>query len=498
VNNNGEIILKAQQISKLYPGVRALDNVDFDLRRGEIHVLLGENGAGKTTLVKILSGATQPDEGTIFVNGDAVRFRSPRDAQNLGIATVYQELTLVPALSVAENVFLGNLPRRGIFVDWDRLQSQTIQLMSNMGFEQDPRLEIRDVGIAARQMAEIAKALARDSQVLIMDEPTSALTDSERELLFEVLRGLQQKGTAILYISHRLEELSEIGTRITVLRDGAKIGTVAADRSNRDELIRMMLGHEWVAQSENLSPPEEEVMLEVIDLTGPSNLHDATFTAHRGEIIGIAGLMGAGRTELARCIFGADPIANGTVSIEGKQAKISSPRDAIDLGIGYLTENRAEGLVMLMPVTANITLASPQKVFHNVLLDRAAETKLVTEQVKQLDIRLSGIDQQVIYLSGGNQQKVALARWLCTDAKILILDDPTRGIDIGAKEEIYKLVMTLARKGLTILFISSELRELLRISHRILVMFGGRIVDDIPQEEASLERILFLATGGTR
>jgi ABC-type sugar transport system ATPase subunit len=498
VNETLDVILQAQNISKSYPGVQALDHVDFELRRGEIHILLGENGAGKTTLVKILSGAIQPDEGTILFNGDNVHLRSPREAQHLGVATVYQELTLVPALSVAENVFLGNLPiERGV-VSWEQLRDQTNQLMRDMGFEINPRVAIRDVGIAARQMAEIAKALARDARVLIMDEPTSALTDAERDLLFEVLRRLQKEGTAILYISHRLEELAEIGTRITVLRDGIKVGTVGANEDSQDDLIRMMLGREWKSTSEKLAPPEDRVMIEVEALSGVTNLHDASFTAHRGEIIGIAGLMGAGRTELARCIFGADPVMAGKIRIEGKEVQINSPRDAIGLGIGYLTENRGEGLVMLMPVAANVTLASPQKVFQHILLDRKLEADLVNEQVEQLDIRLSDIDQQVMCLSGGNQQKVALARWLCSEARILILDDPTRGIDVGAKEEIYKLVTTLAQRGLTVIFISSELRELLRVSHRILVMFGGQIIDDIPQEEASLERILFLATGGNR
>lgn len=498
MNEMPDVILQAQNISKFYPGVRALDHVDFELRRGEIHILLGENGAGKTTLVKILSGAIQPDEGTILFNGDNARLKSPREAQRLGVATVYQELTLVPALSVAENVFLGNLPIARGMVRWEQLHEQTSQLMRDMGFAINPRVAIRDVGIAARQMAEIAKALARDATVLIMDEPTSALTDAERDLLFEVLRRLQREGTAILYISHRLEELAEIGTRITVLRDGIKVGTVGANEVSQDELIRMMLGREWKSKSENPAPPEDKVMIEVEALHGLTNPRDASFTARRGEIIGIAGLMGAGRTELARCIFGADPIAAGKIRIEGKEVQINSPRDAISLGIGYLAENRGEGLVMLMPVAANVTLACPEKVFQHVLLDRKLEEDLVNEQVEQLDIRLSDIDQQVMCLSGGNQQKVALARWLCSEAKILILDDPTRGIDVGAKEEIYKLVTALAQKGLTVIFISSELRELLRVSHRILVMFGGQIIDDIPQEEASLERILFLATGGDR
>jgi ribose transport system ATP-binding protein len=497
-NNNNEVLLQVVGISKSFPGVRALDKMDFDLYRGEVHVLLGENGAGKTTLVKILSGAYIPDEGSIIYKGHVVSFSGPRDAQVLGLATVYQELTLIPALSVAENVFLGNLPMKGGIVDWNRLHVETDRLFKEMGCEIDPHAQARDVGIAARQMVEIAKALARKADILIMDEPTSALTETERVRLFNLLRYLQSEGTAILYISHRLEELSEIGSRITVLRDGSKVGTVEPNKVSREELIKMMLGREWKTVAEERAQPENEVVLEVVDLTGPDNLKNINFSAHRGEIIGIAGLMGAGRTELCRCLFGVDKIVSGTIHINGNAVQIQSPENAIRLGLGYLTENREEGLLMRLSVAVNTMLASPDKVFHHVLLDRKKEDQIVTEQVNNLNIRLRNINQQVQFLSGGNQQKVVLARWLCSDAKILILDDPTRGVDIGAKEEIYKLIITLAQQGLTVLFISSELRELIRVAHRVLVMFGGSIVGDIPHEEVTLQQVMYLATGGTR
>src|ERR687883_676276 len=484
-------VLEMHQIRKTFPGVVALDGVDFGLRRGEVHVLLGENGAGKSTLMKILSGAYQKTAGRITLDGNEVEIKNPAHAQGLGISTIYQEFNLVPHLSVGENIFLGREPSRlpGL-IDRRAINRQAARVLGGLGLGLDPRRPVRGLRVAEQQMVEVAKALSLDARVLIMDEPTAALAEHEIRELFAAIRGLKQKGVSVVYISHRLEELFEIGDRVTVLRDGRSVGTYEVAATDKFELIRLMVNRDLT----ELFPKERaalgEEVLRVEGLTTRGGLKDVSFSLHRGEVLGIAGLLGAGRTELARAIFGLDKLESGTVRIKGEARRIGSPRAAINLGVGFLTEDRkAQGLVLPLSVKDNLCLPSVDKFTAYGFVDAKRERRAAERYVKELRIRTPGLEQKVVYLSGGNQQKGVLSKWLCSEAGIFIFDEPTRGVDVGAKAEIYQLMNRLAAAGVAIIMISSELPEILGMSDRILVMRGGRVACEFDAKEATQEKI---------
>lgn len=485
-------LLQAEGIDKSFPGVHALDHVDFDLHEGEAHVVLGENGAGKSTLMKIFSGSLPKDSGRILLDGEEVEIRNPQHARDLGIGMVYQELSLIPTLSAAENVFLGRLPKRKPvnIVDWTQVFSTAASILDDLGADIDPKTPVRDLGMAQRQLTEIAKVLSMNVRILLLDEPTSALSDEEREHLFETIRRLQENGVAILYVSHRLAEVPKIGQRVTVLRDGKGIGTLAVGDTDEATLIRMMVGRELVEQF-----PKEQIecgkeILRIEGLTVKGKLEDLSLSLHEGEILGIFGVMGAGRTDFARTLFGFEHPESGDIFLNGDEVRISSPWEAIDLGLGYMTEDRRDGVVPRLPIPPNITLASLDRMTRLGFLKRDEERKAAEHYVEELDIATPSLYQKVELLSGGNQQKVALAKWLCSESKILILDEPTRGIDVGAKVEVFRLMNDLAREGVGIIMISSELPEVVAMADRILVMSRGKIVADFAGGECTQEDVL--------
>jgi ribose transport system ATP-binding protein len=484
-------------IRKRFPGVVALAGVDLEVQRGEVHVLLGENGAGKSTLMKILSGAVSKDDGTIEIDGRVVEIGSPRDAQALGVRTIYQELTLVPQLSAAENIFLGREPQRlpGI-VDWRRMFADAGRLLTGLGVRIDPARPVHELGIAEQQMVEVAKALADDARILVMDEPTSALTASEINELFGTIDRLTARGTAIVYISHRLEELTRIGDRVTVLRDGRRISTCRVGEVPVSELIRLMADREVGEHFPKRRAAPGEELLRVEGLCRRSLLHDVSFTLRRGEVVGLAGLLGAGRTELARAIVGADPHDAGTIRVRGEVVDVRHPSDMIQRRVGFLPEDRkTQGLVQGLSVGENIALPSLKQLSRAGVVRQAEEERIASELVRDLRIKTTGLAQRAGLLSGGNQQKVMLARWLATRADVLIMDEPTRGIDVAAKVEIYELMNQLTARGAAILMISSELPEIVGMSDRILVMRLGRIVAELDAASATQERVLAAALG---
>ena len=501
---NGEEAIKPflemRGIVKQFPGVLALNRVDFDLRPGEVHVLLGENGAGKSTLIKILSGVHTADEGEILLDGRPVHIRTPHDAKALGISTIFQEFTLVPDMSVAENIFLGrfpSLPGAAGFVDWKRMREESAALLRSLNVEVDPRTPVRQLGVAKQQMVEIAKALSMQARIIVMDEPTAALASAEIEQLFRTIRELKARGVAVIYISHRLEEVRHIGDRATVLRDGEKIGTVPLATTSIDDLIRMMVGRELKEKFPKVEVPRGEEILRVEHLSRPGVLHDISFNLFRGEILGIAGLVGAGRTELARAIFGADPISGGRVLVKGQPVQITSPRDAIRHGLALLPEDRKRhGLVLGMTVAGNITITMLDQFTRAGVMDLRKERSLAQQFVERIRIATPSLDREVRYLSGGNQQKVVVAKWVGAQADIFLFDEPTRGIDVGAKVEVYHLMNELVQKGAGVIMISSELPEILGMSDRILVMRAGRICGMFHRSEATPERILDAAISG--
>jgi len=490
-------VLEMRHIRKTFPGVVALDDVDFELRRGEVHILLGENGAGKSTLMKILSGAYQKSAGQIFLEGAEVAIKNPRHAQTLGISTIYQEFNLIPHLSVGENIFLGREPARlpGL-IDQRTIFQEATRALSGLGLTVNPRKLVKELRVAEQQMVEVAKALSLDARILIMDEPTAALTEHEIGELFTTVRKLKDKGVAIVYISHRMEELFEIGDRVTVLRDGRTVGTYDVRGMNKSELIRLMVNRELT----ELFPKEKAIrgaeVLRVEGLSTKGGLKDISFTLHKGEVLGIAGLLGAGRTELARAIFGLDKATSGTIYINGEPQRIRSPRAAINSGIGFLTEDRkSQGLVLPLSVKANLCLFSVDKFSSWGVMNTKKEQQAAGRYVKELRIRTPNLDQKVVFLSGGNQQKVVLSKWLCSEAEVFIFDEPTRGVDVGAKAEIYQLMNRLTASGVAIIMISSEMLEVLGMSDRVLVMRGGRIAGEFAAGEATQERILQCALG---
>lgn len=494
-----EILLRMEGIEKHFPGVHALHQCQLALAAGEVHALVGENGAGKSTLMKIATGVYQKDEGRILVKGKQVSIPHTRAAQQLGISMIHQELNLMPDLTIAQNIFIGREPRHGIklFVDERKLNEQAQLLLDQMNLQLDPRTLVADLTVAKQQMVEIAKALSFQSEVLIMDEPTAALTHAEIEELFRIINQLRARGVGIVYISHRMEELKRISNRITVMRDGRYIDTVQTETTSIDQIISMMVGRElYVSPNQQSTTSSQAKVLEVSKLNRGSAVKDVSFHLAKGEILGFAGLMGAGRTEVARAIFGADAIDSGDIRIHGQQVRIQAPHDAVKQGIGYLSEDRKRyGLMVDMDVKMNIALASYRKarrVFGWMRDGVIAQT--AQHYVEALQIKTPTIHQQVKFLSGGNQQKVVIGKWLHRNCDILIFDEPTRGIDVGAKTEIYKLLDELAAQGKSIIMISSELPEILRMSHRIMVMCEGRITGELTQQEATQEAIMRFAT----
>ncbi|XHA15769.1 sugar ABC transporter ATP-binding protein [Citrobacter farmeri] len=494
-----ETFLQMNHITKRFPGVLALSNVNFTLRKGEVHALLGENGAGKSTLMKILSGVYQPDEGDIIFEDRPVSFSDPLSAQNAGITIIHQEFNLFPELTVEENIFIGRefCKNNRWRLDEKQQRQAASEILQKLNLNISPETLVADLTVAQQQMVEIAKAISVNAKILIMDEPTAALTETEIESLFQVTRLLKAQGTGIVYISHRLEELALIADRATVMRDGQYIDTVDYENVKISDLIAMMVGRELG----NIYPRREarahqEAVLEVSGLTRRGVLNNIDFTLNRGEILGFAGLMGAGRTELARAIFGADPIDSGTITLNGKVIVIKSISDAIAQGISYLTEDRKkEGLALNLSVERNIMLGNyPEYAdrFGNVDSKRCQQTS--EEQVRALRIKTPHLEQAALNLSGGNQQKIIIARWVCKDTDILIFDEPTRGIDVGAKLEIYELMNRLVAKGKSIIMISSELPEVLGMCDRILVMRSGRITGELTADNATQEKIMQYAT----
>lgn len=498
------LLLEMRGISKRFGGTQALDQVDFSLDRGEVVGLLGENGAGKSTLIKILAGVHRMDQGAIFIDGEPVVFQTPQDAQRLGIAVIYQELNLTPNQTVAENVFLhhpqrmnGILGKIGI-VDYRRRERETAALLAQLGITGlDLRRKVGELSVAFQQLTEIAKALALEARLIVMDEPTSALPDEEVDHLFEIIRRLRQQGLGVVFVSHRLNEVRSICDRIVVLRDGKNAGALPVNEVSDDRIIAMMVGR----SIDNLYPKRpatpSDVVLEVQGLTRRGIIEDISFYLRAGEVVGLAGLVGSGRTEVARAIFGADRIDKGTIRLNGKPVRIRSPQDARNLGIGYVPEDRkVQGLVLGMTVRDNVTLAVLRQLAHvGHVVDRSVLEEVARRYIHELHLRPPQTDLPVGSLSGGNQQKVVLAKWLAVDLKVLLLDEPTRGIDVGAKAEIHGLIDELAHRGMAILLISSELPEVLAMSDRILVMSEGRLVGELSREEATQERILALASG---
>jgi len=498
------LLLEMRGISKRFGGTQALDQVDFSLDRGEVVGLLGENGAGKSTLIKILAGVHRMDQGAIFIDGKPVTLQTPQDAQRLGIAVIYQELNLTPNQTVAENVFLhhpqrmnGILGKIGI-IDHRRRERETAALLSQLGITGlDLRRKVGELSVAFQQLTEIAKALALEARLIVMDEPTSALPDEEVDHLFEIIRRLRERGLGVVFVSHRLNEVRAICDRIVVLRDGKNAGALPVNEASDDRIIAMMVGR----SIDNLYPKRPatpgDVVLEVQGLTRRGIIEDISFHLRAGEVVGLAGLVGSGRTEVARAIFGADRIDKGTIRLNGTPVRIRSPQDARNLGIGYVPEDRkVQGLVPGMTVRDNVTLAVLRQLARaGHVVDRSVLEGVARRYVHELHLRPLRTDLPVGSLSGGNQQKVVLAKWLAVDLKVLLLDEPTRGIDVGAKAEIHGLIDELAHRGMAILLISSELPEVLAMSDRILVMSEGRLVGELSRKEATQERILALASG---
>lgn len=494
-----DVILSMEGITKTFPGVLALNHCQFELCAGEVHALVGENGAGKSTLMKVLAGIYKKDEGHIFLNGREVEINSPHSAQLLGISMIHQELNLMPHLTVAQNIFIGREPRQKVrlFLDEKAINEQAQDLFQSLHLKLDPRTKVSDLTVAKQQMVEIAKAISFNSKILIMDEPTAALTDTEIDELFRIIRQFRDKGVGVVHISHRLEELKKISDRVTVMRDGRYINTVKTQEASIDQIISMMVGRTIYETSPEI--PEnasQEIILEVRHLNRGNTIKDVNFTLKKGEILGFAGLVGAGRTEVGRAIFGADGRDSGEIIIKGQVVQIHSPRDAVRHGISYLSEDRKRyGLPLGMDVEQNVILASFEKFLKSLVWVDIKETKKTAlGMVERLAIKTPSIQQKVKFLSGGNQQKVVVGKWLTADTSILIFDEPTRGIDVGAKSEIYKLLNDLASQGKSIIMISSELPEILRMSHRIIVMCEGRITGELSAADATQESIMKFAT----
>lgn len=490
-------MLRMSGIRKTFPGVVALAGVDLELRRGEVHVLLGENGAGKSTLMKILSGAYRKDEGVISIAGHEVEIAGPRHARELGVGIIYQELMLVPELSAAENIFLGREPRRlpGV-VDRRTMMREARRLLDELGAAFDVGVPTRQLSIAKRQLVEIAKALSLNARILVMDEPTSALTERESGALFTMIRRLTADGASVVYISHRLDEIFEIGDRVTVLRDGRHVATRSIGDTNRPELVRLMVDRDLNEIGMRTRASRGDELLRVTGLSRRGVLHNVALTVHAGEIVGLAGLLGSGRTRLARAIFGLDRRDGGEIIVKGRLRAISSPRQAIRAGLGFVTEDRkGEGLVLGLSVRENLSLPVLRTLNRLGVVRRAQEREMAQRYARELRIKSPSLEQAVLHLSGGNQQKVVLGKWLACEVDVLFLDEPTRGIDVGSKQEIYNFMSRLAAQGVGIVLISSELPEIVSLCDRVLVMRSGRVAGEFSREEATQERLLACAVG---
>ena len=493
----GEVILEMRNIDKSFPGVHALNNVSFDVRKGEVHALMGENGAGKSTLMKVLTGIYTKDSGSIIFEGKEVEFHNAREAQEAGIVIVHQELNMMGHLTVAQNIFVCREFKKGIMIDDKRMNEEARKLFKRLNIDIDPTETMSRLTVGKQQMCEIAKAISHDAKVIVFDEPSSALTDAEISELFKIIRDLRAQNLGIVYISHRMDEIKVITDRVTVMRDGCYVGTLITKDCTKDDIVNMMVGRVIYEEpkSHSMVAPDAPVVLKVDHLNAGRLVQDVSFELRKGEILGFSGLMGAGRTETARAIFGADPKESGDIYINGKLVQINSPQDAVRHGIGYLSEDRKRyGVVVQKTVSENTTMASLERYLKSVFIDEKAERNTTEDYVGKLNIKTPSVDQLVVNLSGGNQQKVVLAKWLVRNCDILIFDEPTRGIDVGAKSEIYKLMNALAQEGKSIIMISSEMPEILRMSDRILVMCEGKKTGEIAIEDATQEAIMTLAT----
>ena len=497
MNHKQDIILSIQSVSKKFPGVQALDQVSFDVRQGEVHGLIGANGAGKSTLNKIIGGVLDPDEGQIYLNGMQVLPLNPKKSQDLGIQVIHQDLNLVPYLTVAENIFLGHEIRQGlVFVDRQKLRSESRKILDQLGVDIDPDETVINLSVSLQQMVAVAAALQRKAVVLIFDETTAAITKDETDHLFERIRMLKAKGFGIIYVSHHLEEIFEICDRVTILRDGKHNGTLDISATSREEVISLMVGVKIDEQFPRRDARMGETVLTVENLCCDKHFSDISFEVHKGEILGFFGLIGSGRTALFKSIFGAQCFTSGKILLNQKEARIRRPAEAVAQGLGFLPEDRKqEGVLLMMSLLNNITLPSIRLLSKWGFISAQNERKIVNEQIKELRIATPNAEREVRYLSGGNQQKVVLAKWLVTKSSILILDQPTRGIDVQAKREIYRLINMLAEEGHAIIVISDELQEIIGMCDRIIVMHEGRISGRVEKNEATQNRLLKLANG---
>jgi ribose transport system ATP-binding protein len=491
-------LLDVRAVSKRFPGVHALDNVSLSLGRGEVLAVVGENGAGKSTLMKILAGVQQQDAGEILLDGKAVQIKSVREAQRLGIALIHQELNLADNLSVAANIFLGREPRRGWFIRRAETETGSASVLQQVGLDVSPRTLVSTLSLGRQQMIEIAKALSAKARVLIMDEPTSSLSQHESEALFRVVKDLRRQGVSVIYISHRLGEVKELADRVVVLRDGKNAGELSRDEITHDNMVRLMVGRNFrIERSGRRCADDRAPVLEVRKLrTKLFPQHEVSFSIQPGEVVGIAGLVGAGRTELLQVLFGVDRARGGAVFVDGVAQEIRSPLDAIHAGLALVPEDRKhQGVILEMAVRENLSLAALRRDSRGGFRSASRERVIADEMVRKLGVKTPNIAQMVQYLSGGNQQKVVLGKWLAIKPRVLLLDEPTRGIDVGAKQEIYRLIEQLAADGVAILFVSSEMEEVLRLSDRALVMHQGRLTGELGHDQLSEEAVMNLATG---
>lgn len=501
MSNNNEYLLELNKIKKAFPGVVALNNVNLNLKPGEAHVLLGENGAGKSTLIKIITGAIKPDAGEIKLNGKKIKLNSPIHAQKLGVSAVYQEFNLIPHLDAAKNIFLRKQPMKGKllkYINKKEMYEKSSHLLNELGIEIDIKLPVKHLSIAYQQMVEIAKALIWDAKIVIFDEPTAVITEEESQQLFRVINRLKEKGVAIIYISHRLEEIYEIGDRVTILRDGEFVDLLDLNKEkvNIDIIINKMVGRNLDEKFPKAKVEAGEEILRVENIACEGKFKDVSFSLKKGEILGIAGLVGAGRTEVAKAIFGADPISKGQIYFENRKVKIKSPCDAIQLGISLAPEDRkTEGLIQIMAIDKNMILVNQKKYVKNGVFVKKKIKEDCNQMVEKMRIATSGLDKQVKHLSGGNQQKVVLAKWLIANSKVVIFDEPTRGIDVGAKVEVYELMNELVKNGIGIIMISSEMPEILGMSDRLIVLHEGKMTAELEVKNATQDKVLKFATG---
>lgn len=492
-------VLRLTGINKSFPGVKALTDIQFSLRKGEVHALVGENGAGKSTLMKILSGAYTKDSGIIEFEGKQVEITTPKFSEELGIATIYQELNLIRRVTIAENVFLGRYPKKGGLIQWDKMNEDAKALFEGFDINIDVKQQLRSISLAQQQIVEIIKAVSMNAKIVIMDEPTSSLTTRETEILFRIIRELKARGTAVIFITHRLDEIYQICDRMTIMRDGCYVGTREVKDVTKAEMISMMIGRELTQQYPVRNVKLGDVVFEARNLDdGGYRVKNVSFCVRAGEVLGFAGLVGAGRTETMRLIFGADKKVSGKLLIDGKEVKINHPRNAIAHKIGFVTENRKEeGLFLRSTIRVNTVMTALKKIMKmKLFFDFDKERAVSEEYVKKLNTVTPSINQKVMFLSGGNQQKVVLAKWLFSDSRIVIFDEPTRGIDVGAKREIYEIINQLAAEGKVIIVVSSEMEEIMGISDRIIVMHEGEISGELTKEEFSQSRITEYAVGG--